>query len=64
MTLKDAFAKLRMQIQIYVLWDKTYRVYRRARKYLERGKTLKEKGDKYRAKAEAIEELIGVLGNG
>lgn len=64
MTLKDAAAKLRMQFQTAVLWNMTCWVYRRSVKHLKRGLVLKEKGDKYRARAEKIEELMGVLDNG
>lgn len=64
MTLKDAAAKLRMQFQTAVLWNMTYWAYRRSVKHLKRGMVLKEKGNKYRARAEKIEELIGVFDNG
>jgi len=64
MTLKDAAAKLKMQFQTIVLWNRTYRAYSRSVKHLKRGMLLKEKGDKYRARAEKIEELMGVFDNG
>lgn len=65
MPLRDAVAKLRIQFRAAVLWGRANRLYDRAIKHLDRGLMLKEKGDKYIAQAEAVENRMrGVRADG
>lgn len=59
MPLMDALAILWRKYRAAVLWGKSCRKYSRAIKHIERGLTLKEKGDRFRAWAEAIEKQNG-----